>query len=373
TFLINKIKNLIAEGYQVSVFSQASKKGSHFFSHYPAYPSSGLMSGLYFMPVLLKLFILNLGVTYRFYQLSRKEKQSLFQALKSCYLNAHILTQKLDWLHYEFATLVLGREYLAKAMNAKCTVSIRGYDMAIYPLKNKGCYDILWRYMDQLHTISDDLARLAHTHGLKAETPVYKITPAIDTEKFTQKVDVGVFSSPIKIISIGRLNWIKGVDYQIQSAYILKQLGVAFTWSIVGDGIELERCKFLIHQYQLDNEFILMGKKSPDEIIPLLHTSDVYIQYSHNEGFCNAVLEAQSCGLIAIVSDAGALPENVIDKRTGFVVPKRNPEALAHKIKEVSQLSVADRKEMANFAAARVRDEFDLISQSKKFVQFYQS
>ena len=44
----------------------------------------------------------------------------------------------------------------------------------------------------------------------------------------------------------------------------------------------------------------------------MLNDSDLYIQYSFSEGFCNAVLEAQSKGVLSIVSNAGALSENII-------------------------------------------------------------
>lgn len=37
--------------------------------------------------------------------------------------------------------------------------------------------------------------------------------------------------------------------------------------------------------------------------------------------------------LPCVVTNAGGCPEGVINGKTGFVVPKRNPEALAEKIK----------------------------------------
>ncbi|MBK7870836.1 MAG: glycosyltransferase family 4 protein [Saprospiraceae bacterium] len=52
--------------------------------------------------------------------------------------------------------------------------------------------------------------------------------------------------------------------------------------------------------------------------------ADIYLQYSIQEGFCNAVLEAQAMGLLCIVSDAEGLPENILHGQTGWVVPKGN-------------------------------------------------
>ena len=49
-----------------------------------------------------------------------------------------------------------------------------------------------------------------------------------------------------------------------------------------------------------------------------MKNSDVYIQSSVQEGFGNAVLEAQASGLCCIVSDAEGLSENVLNEKTGL-------------------------------------------------------
>ncbi len=373
TFLNSKIKNLMEAGFKVTVFSQSQTKEKFYFEHKKAYPAQGNWSLLCFLPILIKLLVVRFTETVKFYTLGRAEGQGMFAAIKNCYLNAHIILNKPDWLHFEFATLVVTREHLAKALQAKLSVSIRGYDMAIYPLKNPNCYQKLWKYIDKLHTISDNLALLAKHNGLPASVEVVKITPAIYTSNFSLKSNHGLITNKVKIISTGRLNWIKGVDYQIYAASILKQLHIDFTWVIIGDGNEFERCTFLINQHQLQNHFILLGKKNADEIAKLLGESDIYVQYSNNEGFCNAVLEAQSTGLVTIVSDAGALPENVLHSQTGFIVPKRNPQALANQIVEVIKTEPEVLKAMTLRASNRVSTAFDIQSQAKKFIEFYQT
>ena len=87
--------------------------------------------------------------------------------LRSC----HTFNYELDWLHFGFATSALGRENLANSIGAKMSVSIRGYDIAIYPKLNIGCYGLLWRKLDKLHYISDDLLFIAK----KASTLIFSL------------------------------------------------------------------------------------------------------------------------------------------------------------------------------------------------------
>ena len=66
----------------------------------------------------------------------------------------------------------------------------------------------------------------------------------------------------------------------------------------------------------------------------LLAASDIFVFPSHYpfEAMSLVVLEAMRAGLPVITSDVGALPEVVIEGKTGFVIPPKDPEELARKI-----------------------------------------
>ncbi|MBR9845704.1 MAG: glycosyltransferase, partial [Algicola sp.] len=89
------------------------------------------------------------------------------------------------------------------------------------------------------------------------------------------------------------------------------------------------------------------------------------------EGFCNAVLEAQAMGLMCIVSNAEGLSENVMHNKSGWVVPKREPNLLAKKIREVIYLDEVEKKTIREFAVNRVRSQFGLEDQNLSFLKFY--
>jgi colanic acid/amylovoran biosynthesis glycosyltransferase len=148
-------------------------------------------------------------------------------------------------------------------------------------------------------------------------------------------------------------------------------MGHEFHVIIAGEGDELERLLFARYQCDLMEQVEFVGRKSPDEIIALMQSHEIFVQYSHQEGFCNAALEAQSCGMLCVVSDAEGLQENVLDGQTGWVVPKRNPRALATKLSEILTLTDENKDKIRNQARARVLRDFDLKKQEQAFVDFY--
>ena len=75
---------------------------------------------------------------------------------------------------------------------------------------------------------------------------------------------------------------------------------------------------------------------------------------------------------LCIVSDGGALPENVLDNKTGWVVPKRNPVALAESISSVLNMDKLALKAVRSNARERVLKEFTIKNQIQSFIDFYE-
>jgi colanic acid/amylovoran biosynthesis glycosyltransferase len=203
-----------------------------------------------------------------------------------------------------------------------------------------------------------------------ASHAILVIPPAIDTHFFMNE-HPNPNTEVLQLTTIARLHWKKGLSYTLEALALLKHKGILFHYTIIGDGDEMERLVFAVHQLGLKEEVSFLGKVSQDEVKAQLEITDIYLQYSIQEGFCNAVLEAQAMGLLCIVSNAEGLSENVLDGQTGWVVPKRQPEVLASKIVEVMQLPEAEKTHIRQKAIGRVRAEFHLEQQQAAFLKFY--
>ncbi len=374
TFFNSKIKGLQESGMGVTLFCQ--KKDDSFqlcpVVVAPKVSANPILMAGYFLKEFIQLLPYSKRVI-RFIALEKKEGSSLLQIVKMLYLNAHLLKSSLDWLHFGFSTLAIGSETVAKSIDAKMAVSFRGFDIAVYPVKHLDCYKKLWKYLDKVHTISNDLLVLAKTHGLPETIPVVKITPAIDVNFFKEEQPNIAPAAKIVFMTTGRLHWKKGFVPTIEALALLKSSGLNFIYKIIGEGNEYERIAFAAYQLGLQNEVQFLGKLPHNEIKQQLASATIYLQYSIQEGFCNAVLEAQAMGKLCIVSNAEGLSENVLHEQTGWVVPKYSPKALANKIQEVLALSAEEKIRITQTAQKRVKDEFNIEKQQREFIDFYKA
>lgn len=99
----------------------------------------------------------------------------------------------------------------------------------------------------------------------------------------------------------------------------------------------------------------LVGSK--DELIQLYRGSDLFVMPSLRDSFGFVFLEAMTQGVPCIGTNINAMPEIIEDSRTGFIVPARNPEALAAAILRFYERE-ENRRAMGEAAQARVQERY---------------
>ena len=369
-FINNKMNGLLNHGFEVSLFVAGKGNSTEIALPVPVYYQVNVNNKLYMFFAFITTFILHPISCIRFLNLERDSHGDWTKALKHLILNFHIIGKSLDWLHFCFTTAGIGRENLSRAMGARSAVSFRGFDIGLYSHQHPGCYDLLWKKIDKVHTISDDLYKQAIDLGLPPKIPYKKITPAINTEFFKSNVKENLHN-PLRILTVGRLTWKKGYEYALKALVLLKDKKINFEYCIVGEGNYRETIKYAIHQLKLTENIILKGQLSHEDVKHEMEWADIYIQPSIQEGFCNAVLEAQAMGLLCIVTNAEGLSENVLDGKTGWVVEKRNPIAINEQILTIIESDEEDLKKIRNNAINRVNSTFNIEIQKENFSNFY--
>jgi D-inositol-3-phosphate glycosyltransferase len=75
------------------------------------------------------------------------------------------------------------------------------------------------------------------------------------------------------------------------------------------------------------------GAQDQDSLVYHYSAAEMVVMPSHYESFGMVALEAMACGAPVVASKVGGLAFNVQDGQTGFLVPERDAEALAAKIR----------------------------------------
>jgi colanic acid/amylovoran biosynthesis glycosyltransferase len=280
-----------------------------------------------------------------------------------------IFSLQPDIIHFEFGTLASDIKDLRQLTDAKTIVSFRGYDLNFVGLEEQAYYNKVWQYADALHFLGNDLKQRAIKRGYQSDKPEALIAPAIDTAIFSPRSSKAK-NEVLKIISVGRLTWKKGFEFAILAMRKLGDKNIPFEYHIVGEGPHRQAIQYAIYENGLQQHIHIHGKKGSIGIRDLLRSADVFLHPAISEGFSNAVIEAQACGLSIICTDADGLAENIEDGITGFIVPKWDSAAIADKI----EWCIANRGKLYSIGqkgVERVHAKFRIEDQVTAFVDFY--
>jgi len=150
------------------------------------------------------------------------------------------------------------------------------------------------------------------------------------------RVEFGLPSEALVVVTTGRAHYYKGIDFVVELASrIVNDEGrddVHFVFC--GDGPDLEAFKALAAQRDLGDHFVFAGRRA--DVRALLSSCDVGLQASLGEvGYSLSILEYMSAGLPTLVPDlpstSGATEVGV----TGLVFPSGDLEVAAERLKEL--------------------------------------
>lgn len=388
TFIVSKFAGLIDAGWDVHIVcGQVSMED---WGKFPLLASRPELQGrvhrewqheprwtaiLLWLPVFLLTILRAPQATWHYWRQTWPRFGRL--TAKRFYLDAAIIVLRPEIIHFEFGTLAIGRTYLKRSLNCHFSASLRGYDLNYVGLNDPDYYSRLWEDADALHVLGRDLWARALRRGCPPDKPHALIPPAVHVEYFVRDkasrlIDPISVARPLRILSVGRLEWKKGYEYALQAVSLLGERGIPFQYDIIGDGDYLEPLAFIRHELGLEDRVHFLGSQPHRSVVEEMNRADVFLHAAVSEGFCNAVLEAQAMELPVVSSDADGLPENVADGRTGFIVPRRDPAALAAKLMQLA--GDADlRSEMGAAGRIRVENCFSLSQQIAAFDHYYRS
>lgn len=135
------------------------------------------------------------------------------------------------------------------------------------------------------------------------------------------------------IISVGRLEKIKGFKDLIEVFSTILLIHPDWTLNIVGSGKEFDSLQELINKKHLKDNIKLLGHKNSKELDKLYKNSSIYVMSSFNESFGIVLLEAMSYKLPCIAFDSARGATEIISNNwDGYLIKNRDKKIMSKKI-----------------------------------------
>ncbi len=183
--------------------------------------------------------------------------------------------------------------------------------------------------------------------------------------------ELGIEGSGPVLLSVGRLEANKGFDVLARAlAAAGDDLAPGWAWVLVGDGPENASIQAAIRSAGIASSTVMAGRLSDTELHSLAAAADWFVHPTLFEGSSLVSLEAMAHGLPLIASNAGGLPDKVLDGESGFLVPPGDVDALAGAL---ARIAAVDGKAMGSVGRRRCEELFSWDTVIGRYVDLYRS
>ncbi len=214
-----------------------------------------------------------------------------------------------------------------------------------------------------------------YSAGVAAE--VYGIPPAriavvpepIDLGEWRRRLAAagGRRSSRPTVLAVARMYPRKRLEDLLRAAALLRARIPEVQVRIVGEGPMSEQLRRLHEDLALGDGVVLLGEVSRTQLSVEYVGADCFCLPTVQEGFGLVFAEAMAAGLPVVACRAAAVPEIVVDGRTGILVNPKRPGELAAVLERLL-MSDGLRKDLGEEARRRV-EAYDLDRVAATFVE----
>ncbi len=217
------------------------------------------------------------------------------------------------------------------------------------------------------------LKQLAGKHAASIHT----IYHGIDTRLFDNCETVHEPHEPYRLLTVARITEKKGLPTIYKALATLRDRGISFSHTLIGDGDDKKKITGLIKELKLSEQCRLLGTRTHTQVLEEYRNSDLFLlgcQIAHNgdrDGIPNVLIESLAMGLPALATDVSAIPELLFHERTGLVVPPENPEIMADNILRLLQDTELRTRCIEN-GRKLVKEGFDNVWWTAELAKTYQ-
>lgn len=165
----------------------------------------------------------------------------------------------------------------------------------------------------------------------------------------------------VELLFLSNLIETKGVFLLLEACRLLQSKHLPFHCTFVGGEGDITADQFQqkVQKLKLSNCVDYAGKKYDQEKANVFSKSDIFVHPTFEDCFPLVLLEAMQYELPTVSTFEGGIPEIIEDGKTGFLVPQKDPEALADKL-EILIRNPELRIEMGKAGRKKYEKEFTL-------------
>jgi glycosyltransferase involved in cell wall biosynthesis len=214
--------------------------------------------------------------------------------------------------------------------------------------------------------------------GHEGRTPIYRFYHGIDLTLFDNPASRLQPSPPYRILSIARLTAKKGLPTVLKALAHLKQNGVAFDYTLIGDGDDRDKILALVNTLGLSKRTRWLGTLPHDVVREHYRRADLFAlgceiaANGDRDGIPNVLVESLAMGVPVVATRVSAIPEIITHEETGLLVEPGRPDQMAAAMMRTLEDHDLRRRVVAA-GRHRVQTTFDNVTLIQGLVQIYRA
>ena len=296
--------------------------------------------------------------------------------LKNLYFLRAFEGRHYDLIHSHFGPNGLIGAFLKDRGVARALVTtFHGSDITTYPRRHgKKVYRVLYDRADVV-TAGTGFTRGRLVANGCPEAKIEILPVGVRAEDYPETPPAARL--PFSVLSVGRLVEVKGYRYALEALAKLTERFPDLEYLIAGEGSERATLERLAAQLGVARSVRFLGAQTDKEVAALYSKAAVFVLSSvvasdgAEEGQGLVLQEAQACGIPVVATSIGGIPEGVRDGETGFLVPQKDPAALADRISRLLA-DPALRQRMGSAGRGFATANYGMTGLTRRLVAIYE-
>lgn len=163
------------------------------------------------------------------------------------------------------------------------------------------------------------------------------LIPSIISESDITTSRSSELNTPTKLLYIGRLVPVKGIEHLLKAVQTLRRNGSEVVLDIVGDGPQMSDLKEIGRNLGIDDHVTFHGRVPfGPELFKFYSESDVFVLPSNSEGIPKTLIEAMAHQTPIVATRVGGIPDLLRRSQGGILVDTKSPSQIAEAIMRLS-------------------------------------